>query len=198
MKTKNLVAGFVPALALAATMALGATTVHAQTLPLQHAVITATYNGEAAGMLGLDHLFAAEPGANTSALDPLDGGVEFLTADYLFGIDFSAGGALTVIANGAIPAGAYSMRFDFGNSLAGPIGAFTFVGASGAIGVPVLSIVDAHTIALDLGAVEWSEFGSVTAGIGIAAPVPEPSGVAMLLAGLAGLGLVRRPRRACG
>jgi len=57
-------------------------------LSLQDAHITATYNGSAADVLGLDHLFAQEPGSNTSTLDPTDSGVEFLTADFLFGFDF--------------------------------------------------------------------------------------------------------------
>jgi len=168
---------------------------HATPLPLQGASITATYNGDAAGMLGLDHGFAMEPGSNTTALDPLETGVEFLTADFLFGVDLSAAGTLTVIANGPVPTGAYSMRFDFGTSLAAPITAFTFVGTDGASGVPALSIVDSHTIALDLSAVEWSEFGTVTAAIATAAPVPEPATPALLLAGLAGIGLVARRRR---
>jgi hypothetical protein len=180
------------ALALAA---LGATTAHAAMIPLQNATITATYNGEAAGMLGLDHQFAAGPGANTTGLDPLESGVEFLTADFLFGIDLSASGALTVIANSAIPSGPYSMRFDFGSSLASAITSFTWADANGASGMPVLSVVDAHTIALDLGAVEWSEYGSLTAAIGTAAPVPEPGSAALLVAGLIGLGLVRHTRQ---
>jgi len=195
LTTKNLVSS----LALAV---IGATTAHAQAMPLQNplqdVIVTASYNGDATGMLGLDHLFAAEPGSNTSGLDPSGSGVEFLTADFLFGIDLSASGALTVFANSPVPTGAYSMRFDFGSSLAGAITSFTWAGASGASGVPVLTIVDAHTIALDLGAVEWSDYGSLTAAIGVAAPVPEPAGAAMLLAGLAALtgpGLARRLRR---
>jgi len=184
------------ALALAAMgTALGASPAHASVLPLQAAIVTATYNGEAAGMLGLDHDFASEPGSNTTALDPTGAGVEFLTADFLFGIDISAGGALTVIANGAVPTGAYSMRFDFGTSLAAPIDAFTFAGADGASGVPGLSIVDAHTIALDLGGVEWNEFGAITAQIGVAAAVPEPASYALLLAGLGCMAAVQRVRR---
>lgn len=180
------------ALALAA---LGAATAHAAPLPLQNASITATYNGAAAGMLGLDHWFAAEPGSNTTTLDPTDSGVEFFTSDFLFGIDFAASGALTVIANSAVAPGAYSMRFDFGSSLANPISAFTWTGSSGASGVPGLSIVDSHTIALDLGQVDWSEFGSVTAQVGAAAAVPEPGSLPIVFAGLAGLAFARRARK---
>jgi hypothetical protein len=188
LKTKKILS----ALALAM---LGAGSAQAAVLPLQNTTITATYNGAGAGMLGLDHQFAAEPGSNTTALDPSESGVEFLTADFLFGIDFAASGALTVMANSAVPAGSYSMRFDFGGSLDNPISAFTLAGFSGASGVPGLSIVDAHTIALELGAVEWTEFGSLTAQLSTSAAVPEPASAAIVLAGLAGLALARRKRK---
>jgi len=192
LKTKHLL----QALALATCAATVHATAHATPLPLQDAVITASYNGAADGMLGLDHDFAQEPGSNTSRLDPTDTGVEFFTADYLFGIDFSASGALTVIANGANGPGAYSMRFDFGNSLAGAISAFSFVGTNGASGVPGLSIVDAHTIALDLSGVSWDEFGSLTAQVDVAlgAEVPEPASMAILLGGFAAMAGASRAR----
>ena len=188
MKTKHIL----QALALATCAA----TVHATPHPLQDAVITASYNGAADGMLGLDHNFVQEPGSNTSRLDPTETGVEFFTSDYLFGIDFSASGALTVIANGANPPGAYSMRFDFGNSLPGAISAFSFVGTNGASGVPGLSIVDAHTIALDLSGVSWDEFGSLMAQVDVAAgsEVPEPASTAILLGGFAAMAFASRAR----
>ena len=191
MKTKLMLA-----LVLAA---LGQGSAHGAPVQMQHASITATYNGAASGMLGLDHGFAAEPGSNTSMLDPAGIGVEFFTSDFLFGIDFEASGALTVIANYAIAPGPYSMRFDFGSSIAStPITAFRLAGSSGASGTPGLSIIDSHTIALDFSTVNWNEFGSMTALIETAAPmavaVSEPGAPAMALAGLAAL-LLSRGRR---
>ena len=187
MKTKHLL----QALALAA---LGQGSVHAAPLMLQDASITATYNGAADGMLGLDQGFAAGPGSNTSKLDPTDTGVEFFTSDFLFGIDFSADGMLTVIANYAVAPGAYSMRFDLGGAL--PITAFTLTGMGGATGIPGLSIVDSHTIALDLSGVDWSEFGALSARLetGAAVAVPEPGAPAILMGGLAALALVQNGR----
>lgn len=179
------------ALAVALLCAAGA---QAAPLSLHNASITATYNGAASGMLGLDHLFVAEAGSNTTTLEPTNTGVEFFTADFLFGIDFDASGLLTVIANYKASPGNYRMTFDFGASLASPITTFTFAGASGASGAPVLSIVDARTIALDLNAVDWSEFGSLSAQLGTTA-VPEPGGMALMLAGVAGLAFARRKRR---
>jgi len=177
-----------------ALVALGQGGVHAAPLMLQDASITATYNGAADGMLGLDHGFAAGPGANTSKLDPTDTGVEFFTSDFLFGIDFSTDGLLTVIANYAVAPGAYSMRFDLGGAL--PITAFTLAGMGGVTGMPGLSIIDSHTIALDLSGVEWSEFGAFSARLetGTAVAVPEPGAPAILMGGLAALALVQNGR----
>ena len=187
MKTKHLL----QALAL---VALGQGAVHAAPLMLQDASITATYNGAADGMLGLDQGFAAGPGANTSKLDPTDTGVEFFTSDFLFGIDFSTDGMLTVIANYAVAPGAYSMRFDLGNAL--PVTAFTLTGMGGVTGMPGLSIIDSHTIALDLSGVDWSEFGALSARLetGTAVAVPEPGAPAILMGGLAALALVQNGR----
>jgi len=187
LKTKHLL----QALAL---VALGQGGVHAAPLMLQNASITATYNGAADSMLGLDHGFAAGPGTNTSKLDPTDTGVEFFTSDFLFGIDFSADGLLTVIANYAVAPGAYSMRFDLGSVL--PVTAFTLAGMGGVTGIPGLSIIDSHTIALDLSGVDWSEFGALSARLetGTAVAVPEPGAPAILMGGLAALALVRNGR----
>jgi hypothetical protein len=177
-----------------ALVALGQGGVHAAPLMLQDASITATYNGAADGMLGLDQGFEAGPGANTSKLDPTNTGVEFFTSDFLFGIDFSTDGLLTVIANYAVAPGDYSMRFDLGGAL--PVTAFTWTGASGVTGMPGLSIIDSHTIALDLSGVDWSEFGALSARLetGTAVAVPEPAAPAILLGGLAALALVQTGR----
>ena len=177
-----------------ALVALGQGAVHAAPVMLQDASITATYNGATDGMLGLDHGFAAEPGSNTSKLDPTDTGVEFFTSDFLFGIDFSADGMLTVIANYAVAPGAYSMRFDLGGAL--PVTAFTLAGMGGVSGIPGLSIIDSHTIALDLSGVNWNEFGSLSARLetGTAVAVPEPGAPAILLGGLTALALVQNGR----
>nr|WP_176936270.1 PEP-CTERM sorting domain-containing protein [Massilia sp. PDC64] len=164
-------------------------------LSLQDARITATYNGSAADVLGLDHLFAREPGSNTSTLDPTNSGVEFLTADFLFGFDFGADGTLVIYDNMPVPAGDYKLTFDFGATLPGPITSFTLLDGSAVDGVPGLSVVDGHTIGVDLGGLAWhGDFGSITARIG-AADVPEPAAPALLLAGAAGLAFSRRARR---
>ena len=161
-------------------------------LSLQDATITATYNGSAADVLGLDHLFAQEPGSNTSTLDPTNSGVEFLTADFLFGFDFAADGTLVIYENMPVPAGDYKLTFDFGATLPAAITSFTLLDGSAVDGVPGLAVVDGHTIAVDLGGLAWhGDFGAITARIG-AADVPEPAVPALLLAGAAGLAFSRR------
>lgn len=188
MKTKMLLGTLAAAL-------LAAGQVQAAVVPLQNAVITASYNGEAAGMLGLDHLFAAEPGSNTTAIDPTgSGGVEFLTSDFLFGFDFSDNGVLTIYNNGQVAPGAYSMRFDFGSSLTGALSGFSLLDASAIGGIPALTLVDAHTIGLDLSAVEWrGDFGAFTTQISVR-ELPEPGSMPLLLTGLAGALLATRRR----
>ncbi len=62
---------------------------------------------------------------------------------------FRLTGVLTVFANYAVAPGAYSMRFDFGSACQ-PDRRFTLIGMGGVTGMPGLSIIDSHTIALDL------------------------------------------------
>lgn len=177
---------------LAATAAPAA---QASVLPLRDTVITATYNGDAASMLGLDHGFAAEPGSNTSAIYPDGAGVEFFSADALFGFDFNDDGTLTIHNNAPIPTGSYSFRFDFGDTLAAPLASFTLAGMSGVSGMPLLSLLDGgRALGLDLGGLTWEDgYGAITANAaGRSASVPEPRTAALLLGGLGMLALTRR------
>lgn len=179
--------------AICAAIPAGATT-----LPLQDAVITATYNGAATAMLGLDDGFNGSPGGNRTALDPLAASVEFLSADFTFGFDFAADGTLSIYNNSGAPLdpGSYSFRFDFGGTLAAPITAFKLLDGSAVGGLPVFSILDGGTaLGLDLGGLTWSgDFVPITASIEAAqaAAVPEPGSLAILLTGAGAIALSRR------
>lgn len=174
--------------------ALAAGPAHAAPISLEGASITATYNGSA-GVLGLDHDFAAEPGSNTTRLDPSDSGVEFMTGDYLFAFDFTKAGLLNIWINGTPAAnGDYSFSFDFGNTLAAPITSFTLVDGTAVDGMPGLSVVNGHNIGLDLSRLTWSgDYASISAQIGTSdTDLPEPASTALLLAGAATLALARK------
>lgn len=168
---------------------------HAAPMPLQNAVITATYNGSADAMVGLDHLFQMEPGSNTTALDPTASGIELLSADAVFGFDFDASGLLTIIANGSVAPGSYQFHFDFGNTLAAPLTAFKLLDGSGIGGLPVLSLgADGRSIDIDLTGTTWGEFASITAQVDASA-VPVPGSAALMLGGFAALAASRRRAR---
>jgi hypothetical protein len=180
----------------AACLVAAAGAAHAAVDPLQSALITASYSG--GNVLGNDHLYADEAGSNVSALDPFNTSAEFLTADLLFAFDFAPNGTLTIYNNGAIPAGAYRASFDFGATLGAAITGFSVTEAGLTSGTPILTIVNSHTIAIDLGGVEWNgDFNPLQAAIslqGPTAPVPEPAAAWLLLAGLALMRVLPRRR----
>ena len=182
--------------AAAACLVAAAGTAHAAPDPLRSALITASYSGGT--VLGNDHGYADEAGSNISALDPFNTSAEFLTGDYLFAFDFSPSGTLTIYNNGAIPAGAYSASFDFGATLGAAITGFSVTDSGLTSGTPVLTIVNAHTIAINLSAVDWNgDFNPLQTAIslqGPVAPVPEPTSAWLLLAGLAFMYVAPRRR----
>jgi hypothetical protein len=180
---------------LAASQASAGPIGSAQSSTLQGATITASYN--AGAVLGADHGYAAEAGSGTTALDSAPDALEFLSGDYLFGFDFTDDGTLTVYANDTIAPGNYRFRFDFGSTLAAPLAAFTLLDASAIGGMPLLTVLDSHTIGLDLSSITWnSSFAAFTTQIALvdATDIPEPGAGALVLTGLMGVALTRRRR----
>ncbi len=178
--------------AAAACLLLAAASAHASD-PLANAVISASYNADS--VLALSDNYAGT--THSSALDPADVFVEFFTADALFGFDFAADGHLTIYNNSTVSPGSYIATFDFGATLSAAIAGFSVTDAGITSGTPVLTIVNDHTISIDLSDVSWNgEFTPLQTSITLqAAAVPEPSSAALLMAGLLGMGLHARRRR---
>lgn len=158
--------------------------------PLQRAVISATYG--AGGMLSSTDDYA---GSNVGALDPHNVYADFFTTDFLFGFDFTPDGNLAIYNNSAVPAGAYVASFDFGASLGKAITGFSVTDAGLTTGTPALSIINDHTIAIDLSGVRWNgDYSALQTSITLRAR-PTSSRTWRMLAGLLRLGR-RVPRGA--
>ncbi|WP_422016557.1 PEP-CTERM sorting domain-containing protein [Roseateles sp.] len=188
MKTHKTLAVLAAAL-LAASTARAADALPAGTL------ITGTASGAATALLGLDHLFADEPGSNVTALAPAD--LEYLTRDTAVAIDFFADGHVEIWNNtgGTALPGSYTLSFSFAG-LAQPITGFAALDVSGINGGSIsYQVVNDHSVSVTFSNLSFTtEFGSFTAQINVAA-VPEPASVVLLGAGL-GLLMLRRARRA--
>lgn len=184
---------------LAVVLSLSAGLALASPTSLQSTTITATYNGLASGMLGFDDSFAGDVGGNVTKLNPDDAsgaGIEYLTSDYLFAIDFSQSGVVSIYNNSPVSSGPYVLNFNFAG-ISDTISGFSLTGLGAASGAPVLSVINSHQIGVDLSNVSWDgSFTPLTAQLAFTSAVPEPTVPAMLIAGLGVLGLSRRRNRA--
>ena len=158
-------------------------------------VITGQVSGASSTLLGLDHLFADEPGTNTTALSAAE--MEFITADAFVAVDFLADGRVQVWNNSGTDSlpGSYTFNFSFAG-LSQPITGFTPLDLASVNGGTVsLQLLDAHSVSLTLNNVSFTnaDFPSFTTQLTVSA-VPEPTSLALLGAGL-GIVALRRVRR---
>ena len=184
MKTSKLLAA-----AAAACLAMAAQA--ADTLPAG-SLITGQVSGASTLLLGLDHLFAIEPGTDTTALSAAE--LEFITADGAVALDFFTDGSVQVWNNtgGTSLPGSYSFSFA---GLPQPLTAFAPLDLTQLSGGNFsLQLTGPNTLTLTLDNLNFSsEYGSLTAQV--ASAVPEPASLVLLGAGLAVVAL-RRARRA--
>jgi hypothetical protein len=178
-------------LAVAAAAWLAASAHAADPLPAG-TLITGQVSGASTLLLGLDHLFADEPGTDTTALAAAD--VEFITPDGALAVDFFTDGRVQVWNNTGATSlpGNYTLSFGFAG-LTQPLTTFapldTAQLAGGSLSV---QLTGPTTLSLTLSQVRFTtEFGSITAQVATA--VPEPASLALFGAGL-GLIALRRAR----
>jgi hypothetical protein len=151
--------------------------------------VTATLDGSAAGLLGLDHGYQPEPGSNTTALTDAD--VEFIAADYSFMLDLGSDGLLRFYDNSGTGqlAGQHVVQLDFADLGLNLGGASVVAGLVG--GQVDFERLGPQSLRIHLQDVQFdAAFGSFDAQLANA--LPEPSTTALLALALLGLGLRRR------